>query len=115
MIIKNLKNNKCLSQRAEIAKTPFSRAKGLIGRQSFEPGQGLVITSCNSIHMFFMSFAIDAVFIDRRGVVVGLVEEIKPNQISSVFWKATCAIELPIGTIRQTETSVGDVIEIKVF
>ncbi|MEI8013139.1 MAG: DUF192 domain-containing protein, partial [Candidatus Omnitrophota bacterium] len=67
----------------------------------------------NSIHMFFMSFAIDAVFIDKCGIVVGLVEEIKPNQMSPVFWKANSVIELPLGTIMQTETCLGDKIDIK--
>ncbi|MEI8012172.1 MAG: DUF192 domain-containing protein [Candidatus Omnitrophota bacterium] len=111
MIIKNLNNKMVLCTRAEIAKTPFVRARGLLGRTIFEKGQGLVITACNSIHMFFMKFSIDAVFINQQGIVVGLVKNIKPNRISAIYWNASSVIELPAGTITHTAINLGDQIQ----
>ncbi len=112
MIIKNLTNNNVLSLEAWLADTFFTRARGLLGVPSFKDGQCLIITHCNSIHMFFMKFAIDAVFLDRNSHVVGLVRHIKPNQLSPIFWKADKVLELPTGTIERTKTSLGDQMQI---
>ena len=67
-----------LGVRAKIARTFFERAKGLIGVKSLPPGEGLLILRCNSIHTFFMSFPIDAVFLDRNDNVVKAVRNIRP-------------------------------------
>ncbi|MCA9398623.1 MAG: DUF192 domain-containing protein, partial [Candidatus Omnitrophica bacterium] len=66
-----------------------------------------------SIHMFFMRFAIDAVFVDKNDHVVGLVENIKPWRLSPIFFKASYVIELPAGTIQETGTSKNDKIKIQ--
>ncbi len=113
MIVKDLTRNVVLSSQAEIADTFFTRMRGLLGRSCLLEGQALVITHCNSIHMFFMKFSIDAVFLDRAGVVVGLVKNIKPFQLSPVFWTASRVIEFSAGTIARTPIALGDSIEIK--
>ena len=64
--------------RAKVARTLFARIKGLIGADRPPPGEGLLITRCNSIHTFFMSFPIDAVFLDRCDRVVKVVRNIRP-------------------------------------
>jgi uncharacterized membrane protein (UPF0127 family) len=64
--------------RAKVARTFFQRAKGLIGTRYLERGEGLLILRCNSIHTFFMSFPIDAVFLDRNDKVVKIVRNIRP-------------------------------------
>ena len=87
--------------------------RGLLGRSSLAEGEGLLITHCNSIHMFFMRFPIDVVFIDREGRVVGLLEKIRPWRLSPIFLAATKAIELPAGTIARTATLPGDRIELR--
>lgn len=55
---------------AEVAETMFERMRGLIGRETLEPGKGMHILKCNCIHTFFMRFPIDATFLDRDGRVV---------------------------------------------
>lgn len=67
-----------LGVRAKVARTFFQRAKGLIGTRYLERGEGLIILRCNSIHTFFMSFPIDAVFLDRNDKVVKIVRNIRP-------------------------------------
>jgi uncharacterized membrane protein (UPF0127 family) len=52
--------------------------RGLIGVKGIPPGEGLLILRCNSIHTFFMSFPIDAVFLDRNDRVVKVVRNIPP-------------------------------------
>lgn len=63
---------------AEVARSFWARARGLIGRRGLPPGQGLLILRCNAIHTFFMRFAIDATFYDRQGRVVKTVRNIRP-------------------------------------
>lgn len=67
-----------LGVRAKVARTFAERARGLIGRAKPPPGEGLLILRCNAIHTFFMSYAIDAVFLDRQDRVVKEVRGIKP-------------------------------------
>ena len=112
MPIVNLTRSTTLANSVEMADTPRKRMRGLLGRESMKEGNSLVITQCQSIHMFFMKFAIDVVFIDAKNKVVGLQVRIKPFQLSPIFWKSACAVELPAGTIEATQTQVGDQIQI---
>ena len=84
---------------------------GLLDRTSLDRDEALVITRCQSIHMFFMRFAIDAVFVDRNRRVVGLVREIKPFRFSPIFWSACWVVELSPGIIASSRTDVGDFLE----
>lgn len=94
-----------------MADTVISRLVGLLNRTAIGPREGLVITHCRSIHMLFMRFAIDVIFVDKRNCVVGLVEDIRPFRFSPYFFRAHCAIEVSPGTIARSKTALGDVLE----
>lgn len=111
--IRNATKNTVIAGQARVADTFLSRMVGLLNRRSLSPDEALIITRCQSIHMFFMRFAIDAIFVDRSNQVVGLVKGIKPFRLSPIFFKSSFVIELPQGSIVQSETSVGDKIEMK--
>lgn len=64
--------------RIKTAKTFWQRTRGLIGAKTLEPDEGLLIDRCNCIHTFFMSFAIDATFLDKNNQVVKIVRNIPP-------------------------------------
>ena len=108
MIIRNVTQNTVIAANAEAADTALKRMAGLLGREALNAGEALVITPCQSIHMLFMKFAIDVIFIDRQGTVVGLCSNIRPFQFSPLFFKAHSAIEVPTGTICSTKTCLGD-------
>lgn len=80
----------------EVARRYRQRLLGLIGRQDFVEGQGFLIPRCRSIHMFFMRFAIDAVFINDRDRVVLLRVGLKPWR-TATCWRARAVLELPAG------------------
>lgn len=63
---------------ARVARTFAERAKGLIGTKDLPAGEGLLILRCNAIHTCFMSFPIDATFLDREDRVVKTVRKIRP-------------------------------------
>ena len=64
--------------KAMVARTLSARIKGLIGTKRLPPGEGMLILHCNAIHTFFMSFPIDATFLDRNDRVVKVVRNIRP-------------------------------------
>ncbi len=113
--ILNTTKNAVIAQNGAIADTFLSRMAGLLNRKSLPKGEALVITQCKSIHMFFMRFSIDVIFVDKNDRVVGLVQRIKPFQMSPVFFKSRYAIEVSEGVIEQTGTSIDDKVEIKKF
>ena len=81
----------------EIAETLFERTRGLIGRNSLEPGKGLWIKHCNAIHMLFMRFPIDAIFLDKKGEIVKIVRNIRPWRFFVWGgWRADSVIETAV-------------------
>jgi len=108
MKIINQSRGTVLADDVVIADTPVRRITGLLNKTSLPQGQALVIKSCNSIHTFFMRFAIDVIFADKKGKIVGLKKNIGPFKISPIYWKANFVVELPAGTLDQTNTALGD-------
>ena len=53
----------------KIANNFFKRFLGLMGKKKLPGGEGLLIAPCKSIHMCFMRFSIDAIFIDKNFVI----------------------------------------------
>ena len=113
MRIINQTKQTMIALRAQKADTVLSRLKGLLGRESIGDDEGLIITQCRSIHMFFMRFAIDVIFVDRAHKIIGVVRKIKPFQMSPYFFRSAYVIELPPGKIDQTRTELGDVVSIE--
>jgi uncharacterized membrane protein (UPF0127 family) len=64
--------------RCAIAERPWTRLRGLLGRSSLAADEGMLFRPAGSIHMFFMRFAIDAVFCDRDLVVLGVRPGLRP-------------------------------------
>ena len=81
-----------------VADAFWSRFKGLMGTRSLAPFTGLLLADCNAIHMFFMHYALDIVFIDDDYTIIKVVENVRPWHIS-ICHKAKHTIEVPVGTI----------------
>ncbi|HEY6963561.1 MAG TPA: DUF192 domain-containing protein [Gaiellaceae bacterium] len=64
--------------RCVVASRPWTRMRGLLGRTSLEPGEGMLFPRTGSIHMLFMRFAIDAVFLDGDLVVIDVARGLRP-------------------------------------
>ena len=81
----------------EVANGFFQRLRGLMGRKKLPQGQGLLLLPCNSIHMLFMRFPIDAVYVDENFVVKKIVRNLRPWLGISVCLGARAVIELNAG------------------
>lgn len=97
----------------DVAKTTAQKTRGLLGRKHFPIGEGLLIEHCNSIHMFFMKFPIDVVYVDQQMKVVKLVKDLKVWMMSMCS-QAVHTIELPTGTIDLHRIRVGDELNIEI-
>ena len=62
---RNLSRSTALAERLEVADGLWGKFMGLMGRPGLEPDAGLWLTGTNGIHMMFMRFAIDAVFLGQ--------------------------------------------------
>jgi uncharacterized protein len=94
-------------ERVSLADSPVTRMRGLLGRDGLEQGEGLLLRPASSIHTFFMRFPIDAVFLDRSLVVVGIQDAIEPWRAASERG-AKAVLELPAGESSRRGLTVGD-------
>jgi len=96
-------------ERCEIPKGSFGRMRGLLGRDGLVQGKGMLIDSAPSVHMFFMRFPIDVVFLDRDWMVVRVVHALKPWRVAGAR-RAVAALELPAGAAAEAGLQEGDVL-----
>jgi uncharacterized membrane protein (UPF0127 family) len=102
-----------LCARLENAGGLAGQRRGLLGRESLEPGTGMLFengrfTPFMWMHMFFMHFAIDIVFLGRGNKVIRINRQLEPWRLSSVVFGARCALELAAGASDDSSTQVGD-------
>jgi uncharacterized protein len=99
-----------LAKHVRVAKTLLRRSIGLIGTATLPPGEGLWLSPCSSVHMFFMRYPIDVIFLDDQGRVLR-AETVRPWRMSRWVRGAQGALELPAGTAQASGTAPGDRIE----
>ncbi len=87
-----------VAENVAVADSFWGRFRGLMLRAPLQPGQGLLMQPCSSIHMLFMRFAIDAVFIDREGRVLRVARGVRPWLGLAAVRGAHAVLELPAGT-----------------
>jgi uncharacterized protein len=90
-----------------VAARPLRRMRGLLGRRSLPRGEGILLRPAASIHTFFMRFAIDAVFLDRELIVVGIEPELRPWRTAGRRG-ANSVVELAAGECARRDVAVGD-------
>lgn len=90
------------------ADTFVGRFLGLMFRRSLPEREALWLIPCNSIHMFFMRFSIDVVFLDKQNNIVKLAEHVRPWSMIPPVRHAHSALEFPAGTIRRQDLRRGD-------
>jgi uncharacterized protein len=99
-------------ERCEVPESAFGRMRGLLGRDGLEPGGGMLIDRAPSVHMFFMRFPIDVVFVDRDWRVVGVRRGLRPWRVAGAR-RAVAALELPAGAAAAAGVEEGDVLALE--
>jgi uncharacterized protein len=106
-----------LASDVEVADSLWAKFMGLMGRASLPVGAGLWLPDSNGIHMMFMRFPIDAVFLGRAAESGRVVVSLHPGLrawtgLVPFVRDAHGVLELPVGVIESSGTEVGDLIEI---
>jgi uncharacterized membrane protein (UPF0127 family) len=102
-----------VAESLEVAKSFIARGLGLMGRRGLPERGGMLIHGCNGIHMMFMRFPIDAVFMDKSGKVVKVYDRLPPwVGLVPLVWKADRVAELPAGTARRLSIKPGETLSV---
>lgn len=112
--IRSVTRHRLFCKTCEIADTPWTRVKGLLGRNFLNEGEGLLIVPCSSIHTIGMQFALDVVFLTRDYIVTDFVENIAPGKyyVSQKYHgKAHAALEMAGGAISEFGLQRGEQLE----
>lgn len=64
-----------------------------------------------SLHMFFVFYPIDVLFLDEKKKVVDMKKNFKPFTTHRPSKMSKYVIELPSGTITKSKTDVGDTVK----
>lgn len=118
LAVRNVTRDAVVAARLEVAASLWAKFKGLMGRPTLEADTGLWLPDSNGIHMMFMKFPIDAVFVGRRdgGGVCRVISVHRGLRawigLVPLVLGAHGVLELPVGTIERTGTQVGDALRL---
>lgn len=107
----NLDNGQVVANDVQEARTFLKRLKGLMFTKQLPSGCALHIQPCQSIHTFFMNYSIDILHLDRDYRVVATEENVAPGKIGKKVLQTASVVELPAGSIHQTDTQVGQAVQ----
>jgi uncharacterized membrane protein (UPF0127 family) len=114
----NLTRGTVLADHVEVAASLWAKFMGLMGRRSLAPRSALFLPGSNGIHMFFMRFPIDAVFVGRAAEggarpVLSVHRGIRPwIGMVPLVRGAAGVLELPTGSIDASGTVPGDTLRL---
>jgi uncharacterized membrane protein (UPF0127 family) len=110
LLIRNVTKKTVLADKADVADTSEKRRTGLLKHTGLGAGEGLWIKPSEGVHTFGMKFAIDVIFVSKKGVVLKL----RPNMVKrrvAFCLRGHSVVELPVGVIGNSQTTVGDQLE----
>lgn len=90
-----------------IADSFCTRLAGLMFRKALPTATGLLLAPCNSVHMCFMRFSIDVVYLDKDYKIIKVVKKLKPWIGFSMCRRAWAALEFSAGAAEQYGLEVG--------
>jgi uncharacterized membrane protein (UPF0127 family) len=70
-------------ERCMVADRALTRLRGLLGRRTLPPGEGILLRPAPSIHTWFMRFPIDAVFLGPELEVLAVRPELPAWRIAA--------------------------------
>jgi uncharacterized membrane protein (UPF0127 family) len=116
LVARNVARGSVLASRLETATGLWARGMGLMGRAAIPADGGLWLGGTNGIHMMFMRFPIDAVFVGKSIAAEGGARPVLSVHHRLRAWTgivplvrgADGVLELPVGAIERSGTVVGD-------
>ena len=110
-VVNVAKGNVVIAQKVAWAGSSADRRQGLLGRSGLSADEGIYLVRCEWLHTFGMGFPIDVAFISSSGQILAIYHGLKPNRLSKIVFRAEGALELSAGTLRVTNTAIGDAVQ----
>lgn len=109
MIIRNTTKNRIIGHNARLCDDYLSKFIGLM----FTKQRRILIFAFNKekiiyLHMLFVFYPIDVLFLGKNKIIVDKKENFKPFTFCNSKKKAMYAVEIPENTIKKTNTKIGD-------
>ncbi|MBW2990345.1 DUF192 domain-containing protein [Candidatus Woesearchaeota archaeon] len=109
-MIQNETKNFVIIKKAKICKNVFCKAFGFMFRFK-KPDKALVFIFKSErradLHMLFVFFPIDVLFLDKNKKVVDIKKDFKPFSYYAPRVKAEFVVEVPVGRIKNTKLGDG--------
>ena len=100
----------CVLPRVALTTNAWDRLRGLLGRPRLQPGEGLLIDPCPSVHTIGMRYPLDLVFLDPEFRLLKQVESLQPLRWASCHG-ARATLELAPGSLNALALTPGDRLE----
>ncbi|MBN1544257.1 DUF192 domain-containing protein [Candidatus Woesearchaeota archaeon] len=99
-----------------LCRSTASKAKGLMFTNEAEVRKNALLFEFSSprvqsLHMFFVFYPIDVLFLDEKKQVVDIKEGFRPFSVYNSSKRSKYVIELPNSAIRKSRTKQGDALE----
>ena len=91
----------------KIADSFFTRLAGLMFQKKLPQATGLLLAPCNSVHMCFMRFSIDVIYLDKDYKILKLVKNLRPWIGLSMCSNAWATLEMTAGEADRCGLVVG--------
>jgi hypothetical protein len=113
-MISNSSKKKVLAKECKECKSISSKAIGLMFSFPIK-NKGLIFffekEKRIDLHMFFVFYPIDLIFLDRKKKIIELKEKFMPFTFYISKKKAKYLLELPVKTIKKSNSKIGDKIK----
>ena len=110
-MIKNKTKRTIVAKEAIFCRSLWSKTVGLM----FSKQKSLIFVFCREqyipIHMIFVFFPIDVVYLDKKKKVVEIKENLKPFRFYNPKKKATYLVEAAQNAVVASKTRLNDVLE----
>jgi uncharacterized membrane protein (UPF0127 family) len=96
------------SIRVRLARSFWSRLRGLLGRRTLPAQKGILLDPCSSVHTIGMQFPIDIVFLSRDDQVLAIHKRVAPGRLCISVRGARRVLELACGSVELLVCKPGD-------
>ena len=107
------RDSEVLFPRTSCAARFTSRLRGLMFYPTYPNFDGLLLIPCHEIHMFWMKFPLDLVYLSSEGRILTTVANLAPGKLGPKIKETMAVLELPVGTVARYGLKNDESLEIK--
>jgi uncharacterized membrane protein (UPF0127 family) len=98
MILLNVTTGSVVAENVRLARDPFTRLIGLLGRATVAPSEGLWLARCGAVHTLGMRAKIDLIFLDVADRVIDVMPNARRNRPAFTRRGTNSIVELGAGS-----------------